>query len=102
MPSLHARGTWRRRSNRSSPALPARGRWPHLVVDGVHLHVGSQIDSAEPLLATALAALALVAESARRGAPLASVNLGGGFGVDYTGDSDRLDLPGYAAAIHAL
>ncbi len=80
----------------------ARARWPHLLVDGVHLHVGSQIDSTEPLLATAVAALALAAESAGRGAPLASINLGGGFGVDYAGDGDGLDLAGYADAIHAL
>jgi diaminopimelate decarboxylase len=72
------------------------------VVDGVHLHVGSQIDSVEPLLATARAALALVAESARRGAPLASVNLGGGFGVDYAGDGHGLDLARHAEAILQL
>jgi diaminopimelate decarboxylase len=80
----------------------ARARWPHLVVDGVHLHVGSQVDSAEPLLETARAALALAENSARQGAPLASVNLGGGFAVDYTGDSDGLDLAHYAKQIAAL
>jgi diaminopimelate decarboxylase len=83
-------------------AWQARARWPHLVVDGVHLHVGSQIDSGEPLLATARAALELAAESARRGSPLASVNLGGGFGVDYAGGGEGLDLASHARAIAAL
>lgn len=89
----------------ASQALAAwqgRARWEHLVVEGVHLHVGSQIDSAEPLVATARAALELAAESARRGAPLESVNLGGGFGVDYAGDGDGMDLAPYAEAILAL
>ncbi len=77
----------------------ARARWPHLVVDGVHLHVGSQIDSVQPLFFPVLLALDLAAESASRGAPLASVNLGGGFGVDYAGDGDGLDLAELAGGI---
>ena len=80
----------------------ARARWPHLVVDGIHVHVGSQIDSVEPLLATARAALELATESARRGTRLASVNLGGGFGVDYADGSHGLDLAKHAEAILEL
>ncbi len=83
-------------------AWQARARWPHLGVDGVHVHVGSQIDSAEPLVATARAALELAAESAGRGAPLSSVNLGGGFGVDYAGGGEGLDLAPYAETIRSL
>jgi diaminopimelate decarboxylase len=64
-------------------AWSARARWPHLALDAVHVHVGSQVVEIEPLEAALDVALELAAESARRGAPLALLNLGGGFGVDY-------------------
>lgn len=80
----------------------ARTRWPHLVVDGVHVHVGSQLVDGEPLLAAAHVALELAARSAAAGAPLACVNLGGGFGVDYTGGEAAPDLRALADRIAAL
>lgn len=80
----------------------ARSRWPHLAIEGLHLHVGSQVDSAEPLLAAARTALELAAESARRGAPVSSINLGGGFAIDYAGSGATLDLSSYAGAIASL
>ena len=66
-------------------AWAGRARWPHLSLDGVHLHVGSQLVEIEPLERALATALELVAESARRGAPLSLVNVGGGFGIDYDG-----------------
>ncbi len=66
-------------------AWEARARWPHLRLDGVHVHVGSGLLDPGPLEQALGAALHLVAESARRGAPLGLVNLGGGFGLDYGG-----------------
>jgi len=64
-------------------AWAARARWPHLLVDGVHLHVGSQLTETGPLEDAARAAIALARASAERGAPLSQINLGGGFGIDY-------------------
>jgi diaminopimelate decarboxylase len=69
-------------------AWAARARWPHLQVDGVHVHVGSQVLDPEPLARAADVALELAAAAAGRGAPLGLVNLGGGFGVDYAGGED--------------
>ncbi len=80
-------------------AWEARARWPHLALDGVHLHVGSQVLDPAPLEQAAGVALALAAESARRGAPLSLVNLGGGFGIDYSGGGAELPLEGYAARL---
>ena len=80
----------------------ARARWPHLTVDGVHVHVGSQVASPEPMWAAARTALDLAARSAAAGAPLASVNLGGGFAVDYTGGGAEPDLRALAAGVAAL
>ncbi len=88
--------------NQALEVFEGRGRWPRLDVTGVHLHVGSQVDSAEPLVASARIALELAAESARRGAPVQTINLGGGFAIDYSGAGPGLDLAGYAGAIAEL
>jgi len=90
-------------------AWQGRRRWPHLQLDGIHLHVGSQLLDPAPLEEAAGVALALRDESARRGAPLAFVNLGGGFGVDYarrdrlgsSSDGGEFPLEDYAARLAA-
>lgn len=69
-------------------AWAARARWPHLALDGLHLHVGSQLLSDESPRRAVEFALQLAAASAARGAPLGLVNLGGGFGVDYAGAAE--------------
>lgn len=83
-------------------AWSARARWPHLRVDGVHLHVGSQLLESGPLQASAETARALAEESGRRGAPLGLVNLGGGFGVDYAGAGAEFPLESHAARLAGL
>lgn len=80
-------------------AWAARARWPHLVVDGVHLHVGSQLLETPPLERAARTALELASASAARGAPLGLANLGGGFGIDYDGGGDGFPLEAHAAAL---
>jgi diaminopimelate decarboxylase len=80
-------------------AWSARGRWPHLRLDGVHVHVGSQILDATPLEQAVTLALELAAESRGRGAPLGLVNAGGGFGVDYAEGAAEFPLERYARAI---
>jgi len=69
-------------------AWAARSRWENLQLDGLHIHVGSQVVDVAPLERALDTALELAAESARRGAPLKLINLGGGFGVDYGGGSE--------------
>jgi len=73
-----------------------RTRWPHLVLDGIHIHVGSQILDPAPLEEARAVALEIAAESARRGAPLALVNMGGGLGVDYSGGGAEFPLEAFA------
>jgi diaminopimelate decarboxylase len=77
-------------------AWSARARWPHLRLDGIHVHVGSQLQDLGPVEAMVEAALELVEESGKRGAPLSLVNLGGGFGVDYSGAGGEFPLERYA------
>ena len=80
-------------------AWAARARWPHLRLDGLHLHVGSQIVDAAPLERAVESALELVAAAAARGVALGLVNLGGGFGVDYTGAGVDFPVEAHAARI---
>jgi diaminopimelate decarboxylase len=51
----------------------------------VHVHVGSQITSLDPLTRAARLAATLTREWRDRGAPLEYVDLGGGLGVSYDG-----------------
>jgi len=83
-------------------AWRARAHWPHLELDGVHVHVGSQVADATAFIAAARVSLELVATCAREGYTLSSVNLGGGFAVDYTGAGREPDLAAVAAGIRAL
>jgi diaminopimelate decarboxylase len=52
---------------------------------GVHVHVGSQITTLDPLRRAAAKVLALVADLRADGAPLDHVDLGGGLGISYDG-----------------
>ena len=80
-------------------AWAARDRWPALRLDGLHLHVGSQIEEAGPLEAAADTARELAEESGHRGAPLGLINLGGGFGVDYSGAAREFPLEAHATRL---
>jgi len=83
-------------------AWRARARWPHLVLDGVHVHVGSQVADAGAFIAAAKVSLEVVAACASEGHALASVNLGGGFAVDYKGEGREPDFAAIASGIRAL
>jgi diaminopimelate decarboxylase len=80
-------------------AWAARARWAHLRLDGVHIHVGSQLLDPTPLEQALVLALSLASESAARGAPLGLVNLGGGFGIDYAGKGTEFPLERHAARL---
>ena len=80
-------------------AWAARARWPHLTLDGVHVHVGSQLLDPAPLEAALACALELVDEVARRGASLGLVNMGGGFGIDYAAGRAEFPLEAWAARL---
>jgi diaminopimelate decarboxylase len=52
---------------------------------GVHIHIGSQITTAEPLQRAARALVSLALELRDDGVPLEHVDLGGGLGIAYEG-----------------
>ncbi len=58
---------------------------PLLSLVAIHVHVGSQVTSLDPLRRAAAMAADVSAELLRRGFPLRYVDLGGGLGVSYDG-----------------
>jgi diaminopimelate decarboxylase len=65
---------------------------------GVHVHIGSQITTAEPLARAAQALVSLARELCEDGFTLEHVDLGGGLGIGYEG-RPLLTAPQYAAAV---
>ena len=61
------------------------GDRPALKLVAIHVHVGSQVTSLEPLRRAAAFAATLSRELADRGAALEYIDLGGGLGVSYDG-----------------
>ena len=58
---------------------------PAVVLVALHVHVGSQITTLEPIRRAAALVARLSAESKTAGAPLEYVDLGGGLGISYDG-----------------
>jgi len=59
-----------------------------ITLDGLHLHLGSPIVSTEPFQRAIAKALDLIDRLTRRGRPIRSLNIGGGFAADYrTGEA---------------
>jgi diaminopimelate decarboxylase len=71
---------------------------PGLLPAGIHVHLGSQIISTEPLQRAATAVVRLARELRDEGIPLEHIDIGGGLGISY--DGSRVPTAAeYAAAI---
>ena len=105
----HAKISTGKAENKFGVSLAEARRWfaasdhfPHVRMDGLHVHIGSQIMSVEPLRE----AFARVAEFRRElavaGHAIASIDVGGGLGVSYRAGHDRPIAPAtYVNAIRA-
>ncbi len=71
----------------------------HLHVVGLHVHVGSQITSADPLRRGAAAIADLARVLAADGIPLEHLDVGGGLGIAYEPGQAVLSVDDYAAAV---
>jgi diaminopimelate decarboxylase len=60
---------------------------PSLLLVAIHVHIGSQITTAEPIRTAAAFARNVVEELRRRGTALDYLDLGGGLGISYDGKS---------------
>jgi diaminopimelate decarboxylase len=74
---------------------------PALRLVALHVHVGSQITSLEPLQRAAALAAALSIDLRRGRTPLEYVDLGGGLGVSYDDGAGVPDVREYVAALVA-
>lgn len=71
---------------------------PHLRLAGLHIHLGSPVSSPEPYVQAIRKVLALADELERDGHRIDVLNLGGGFGADYT-TGQSIPAAEYAKAI---
>ena len=66
----------------------ARGT-PHVRMIGMHMHIGSQITTAEPYAGAVSKGVEIIAQLRKMGHPVAWYNMGGGFGINYRGHEAR-------------
>jgi diaminopimelate decarboxylase len=73
----------------------------HVALEAIHLHIGSQITTAEPYVQAITKVLSLIRALRGAGLAITALDIGGGFGADYeTGDA--LDAEEFAKAIIPL
>lgn len=77
----------------------ARGQWPNVRLDGLHMHIGSQLLSLEPVREALARMAAFWKELEAAGHAIASIDVGGGLGVRYREGEQAPDAREYAAAI---
>lgn len=87
VPLQEARGIYRERARR-----------PGLKFVGVHVHIGSQITTPEPLRRAAHTLTTLALELRDDGFQLEHLDIGGGLGIDYN-DRPGIDPAGYASVV---
>lgn len=63
--------------------LSAGKKYPHLRINGIHIHIGSQITEPEPFIEAIKKMAAFIKELARAGAALSYFDIGGGLGIIY-------------------
>jgi len=77
------------------------GRDEHVRLNGIHIHIGSPVNTIEPYVQAISKTLAFIDALRERGFAIETLNLGGGFGADYvTGQAPAFEA--YAAAIVPL
>jgi diaminopimelate decarboxylase len=60
-----------------------KAKYPNLEINGIHIHIGSQIVDMEPLLKSIKKVLKLREELNKRGIDFNVINIGGGLGIIY-------------------
>ncbi|MDO1528493.1 diaminopimelate decarboxylase [Fulvimonas sp. R45] len=77
----------------------SRAQLQHVRLDGLHVHIGSQILSLEPFRQTLARVAAFWRELRHGGHPIASIDVGGGLGVRYREGETPIAPADYVAAI---
>ncbi len=74
---------------------------PHVQVRGAHVHIGSQLANPDPTLQAIAVALEFIAKADALGAEIDTLNIGGGFPVQYRDDDPVPSVETFAAPIVA-
>jgi diaminopimelate decarboxylase len=74
-------------------------RWPSVRLDGLHMHIGSQILSLEPVRQALRRMAGFWRELDAAGHHIASIDVGGGLGVRYRDGERAIDAAEYVAEI---
>jgi diaminopimelate decarboxylase len=77
----------------------AQAQWPDVRLDGLHMHIGSQILELEPLRQALRRLARFWRELALAGHAITSIDVGGGLGVRYREGEQPLAASDYVAAI---
>ena len=76
---------------------------PNLQLKGYHCHIGSQIFEKQSFVLAAEKAMDFIASVKERyDFEVDTLNIGGGFGIWYTDEDAKKDVPGYAEYLEAL
>ncbi|HZX72124.1 MAG TPA: diaminopimelate decarboxylase [Rhodanobacter sp.] len=73
--------------------------WPHARLDGLHVHIGSQIQQLDPFVAALQRVAAFWRELEHDGHAIASIDVGGGLGVRYRDADNPPAAADYVGAI---
>ena len=87
--------------DRAQEVFAEFARRPGLEMTGIHLHIGSPINSIEPYVRSLTKAVDLIGSLRRNGFEIEAINIGGGFGAHYDG-SEAPTAAAYADAIVPL
>lgn len=83
---------------RAQEVLAEAVRLPGVVVEGLHVHLGSQIKSTEPFVAAVRRVRGFLAEAGPAGRTVRHLDIGGGFGAHYH-PGEALPASAFAAVI---
>jgi len=81
--------------------LSEPGRYPGVILDGLHLHIGSQIVETEPYVLALRRVVPIMNEFRSDSVPLSHLDIGGGFGINYRG-GEAQPAEAFAGAITEL
>ena len=79
-----------------------RERFPGVSIKGLHFHLGSMVNEAEPYVVALKIALDVIALARENGAAISMLSIGGGFGIAYQPDGASADLEAIANAVLPL
>ncbi len=76
-------------------------QWPHVRLDGLHVHIGSQIQQLDPFVAALQIVAAFWHELEHAGYAITSIDVGGGLGVRYREEDNPPPAAAYVDVIRS-